>query len=154
MAFARRRLVFTLLIPLVVSACVPDPVPPNLATRESFAKSVMLTAASGSADQLEKMVEQDQAAFTPEAQRLVDFAKGWDEAPGDIKMSNDFPEVANVDATKKNSTETIRYRIGWSRERWTLMKGVVLNPSTNGGGAATGVPASVATTGYDKKARD
>jgi hypothetical protein len=142
MRFARNRLALMLMIPLLLAACAPDPVPPDLSTRESFARNVMTTAASGSVEQVEKLAGDWRIDVRPEAQRLVDFAKDWDQTTGEVKLSNDFPEVANVDATKKGSSATIRYRIVWSHERWYLVLGAPRNPPTGGAktGPGTGTP--------------
>jgi hypothetical protein len=138
MPFARKRLALPVLIPLILTACTPDPVPPDMSTRESFAKSVMTTAASGSVEQVEKLAGDGQINVRPDAQRLVDFADGWNADPGEVKLGNDFPEVANVDATKEDLTATIRYRIYWSHGRWELGLGDPSNPPTGGAGLGPG----------------
>lgn len=105
-----------LLMALSLSACGADPTQPDMSTRESFATTVLTTAASGSVEQLEKLAGEGQIDTRTRAQHLVDFARGWDAAPGDIKISHEWPEIVDV-ATKKDSSESIQFGYVWAHGR-------------------------------------
>jgi hypothetical protein len=123
---------------LSLVACGSDPTQPDLATRESFARSVLAAAASGSVEQVEKLAPDDFINIRPDAQRLVDEVRGWDPASVTLRLSNDFPEIANVQALKPGGTVPVRYGISWGDGRWTLGIGTPRHPPT--GGAKPGTP--------------
>lgn len=140
MRFAPNRLAPIVLLALFLSDCGADPMQPDMSTRESFATTVLTTAASGSVEQVEKLAGEGQIDTRPQAQRLVDFATGWDAAPGEIKISHEFPEIVDVVATKTDSSATLRYGYVWAHGRWELGLGPQRNPPT--GGAVPGTPGS------------
>lgn len=121
-----------------LTACGPEDVPPDMSSREEFARSVMAAATSGSVEQVEGLAGDGPVNVRPQAQQLVDSARGW--APGSWKLglSNDFPEVANVEASRDGRPGTVRYTISWSRDHWTLAIGQPRNPPTGGAGLGTG----------------
>jgi hypothetical protein len=108
---------------LTVAACSPDPTQPDLSTREPFARNVVAAAASGSVEQVEKLVPKIYVNVRPDAQRLVDAAQGWDAATVRLSMSKDFPELAQVEASKPGETTVIGYTISWGEGRWNLVMG-------------------------------
>ena len=55
----------------------------------------------------------------------------------DVRISNDFPEVAHVQALVPGGTAHVGYVISWSRERWALLIGTASHPVT--GGAKPGI---------------
>ena len=69
MAFAPKRLAAILLMALSLSACGHDPTQPDMATRESFATTVLTTAASGSVEQVEKLAGEGQIDTRTRAQQ-------------------------------------------------------------------------------------
>jgi len=77
-----------LLMAVFLSACGADPTQPDVSTREPFATTVLTAAASGSVEQMEKLAGEGQVDTRPQAQRLVEFAKAWKAAPGEITTSD------------------------------------------------------------------
>jgi hypothetical protein len=138
MRLAPKRLALILLLALFLSACGGDPTQPDMSTRESFATTVLTTAASGSVEEVEKLAGEGQIDTRTRAQHLVDFAKGWDASPGEIKISHEWPEIVDVVATKKDSSESIQFGYAWAHGRWGLGLGPQRNPPT--GGAVPGTP--------------
>ncbi|MFP3463534.1 hypothetical protein R5O87_22070 [Arthrobacter globiformis] len=123
---------------LVVVACSPDPTQPDLSSREPFARSVVAAAASGSVEQVEKLVPKVYVKVRPDAQRLVDSARAWDPETVQLRLSNDFPEIAQVEAIKPGRTTGIKYTISWNDGRWNLDMGVSSYRPT--GNAVPGTP--------------
>jgi hypothetical protein len=128
---------FALLFPLVAS-CAPEPRQPDKTTREEFAKSVMTAAASGSVEQVEKLVPDDRIDVRPGAQELVDSARGWDPASWKVGLRDYVPEYAFVTVMQEGKAATIKYEISWSNERWGLILGTSRNRPS--GGAQPGTP--------------
>lgn len=120
-----------LLLP-TVSACLAEPRQPDLSIREDFARSVMIAAASGSVERVEALVDPGLGNVRPEAQQLVDSARGWAPGSWQLGLSNDFPAVANVTASRDGQAPTVRYVISWSNERWTLVMGEPKNRPSGG----------------------
>lgn len=118
-----RALVLALLLSTTVSACLAEPRQPDLSTREEFARSVMAAAVSGSVERVEGLVNPARTNVRPEAQQLVDSARG--SAPGSwqLGLSNDFPGIANVTASRDGTAAIVRYSISWSDDHWTLAMG-------------------------------
>jgi hypothetical protein len=132
-----------LLSALSMVGCGPDPTQPDLATREAFARSVVAAAASGSVEQVEKLVPKVFVDVRPDAQRLVDSTQGWDPTTVQFRFSNDFPEFARVEALKPGSTEGPKFTISWVYGHWTLVMGTSsYKPSGNAvpGTPGTGTP--------------
>lgn len=134
---ALKRASAILLASLALSGCSPDPLPPDTSARESFARTVMSAAASGSVEQVENLVMEDRINVRPEAERLVQFAQGWNPGSGKIGLSNDFPEVADVSVWKSGQEPTRTFTITWSKERWALVMGDPAHPPA--GGASGGL---------------
>lgn len=111
-----------LLVP-AVSACLAEPRQPDLSGREDFARRVMAAAASGSVERVEALVDPVMSNPRPEAQQLVDTTRGWAPDSWQLGISNDFPEVADVTATRAGGAEAVRYLISWSDDHWTLVMG-------------------------------
>lgn len=139
---AMQRLLRTAVLALVTMqaavACGTEPAPPDLSTREAFARSVMTAATSGLVEQVESLAIDDRLNVRPEAQQLVDSTRGWAPGSWQVRLSNDFPEVANVDASRNGEPPTVRYQISWSHERWGLVMGEPKNPPPGGAGLGTG----------------
>ncbi|MET4094822.1 hypothetical protein [Arthrobacter sp. UYCu712] len=139
---AARRLLCLAALLLVagpsVTACGPEDVPPDMSTREAFARSVMAAATSGSVEQVESLAGVGPVNVRPQAQQLVDSTRGWAPGSWQLQLSNDFPEVANIDASRDGQPGTVRYTISWSQERWLLAIGQPRNPPTGGAGPGTG----------------
>lgn len=76
-----------LLLALSTVACTPDPTQPDMATREAFARSVVAAAASGSVEQVEKLVPEVFVNVRPDAQRLVDAWVRYGSISGIIYLS-------------------------------------------------------------------
>ena len=127
-----------LLSALLVTGCVPDPTQPDLAAREPFARSVVAAAASGSVEQVEKLVPKVFVNVRPDAQRLVDTVRGWDPTTVQLRLSNDFPEVSRVEAVKPGGTEGPKFTISWVDGYWTLAMGTSSYKPT--GHAVPGTP--------------
>lgn len=72
--------VLTLLFAPSMVSCAPDPSQPDRAAREEFARSVVAAAATGSAEQVEKLVPDVFVDVRPDAERLIGSARGWDAA--------------------------------------------------------------------------
>ena len=79
-----------LLTTLVLTSCAAEPRGPDLATRDDFAQSVMSAAASGSVDEVEKLLMDDRVNVRPQAEKLVQFSQGWSRESGTITISNNF----------------------------------------------------------------
>jgi hypothetical protein len=120
--------------------CGKDPTQPDLATREAFAKSVVATAASGSVERVEKLVPDVFVDVRPDAQQLVEFARGWDPATVQLRFSNDFPEIARVEALRPGATAGLKFTISWGGGHWTLVMGTSSYKPT--GNAVLGTPGS------------
>jgi hypothetical protein len=127
-----------LLSALSVVACGADPTQPDLSTKESFARNVVAAAASGSVEQVEKLVPEVFVNVRPDAQRLINSARGWDPATVELRLSRDFPEYAQVEALKPGETTGIKYVISWSDGRWNLVIGTSSHQPT--GNAVPGTP--------------
>lgn len=125
---ALTRAAAILLASLAMSGCSPDPLPPDTSARESFARTVMSAAASGSVEQVEKLVMEDRISVRPEAERLVQFAQGWNPGSGKIGLSNDFPEIAVVSVLMPGHEPGRTFTITWSKERWALVMGGPAHP--------------------------
>lgn len=97
----------------------------------------MATAASGSVEQVERLAPDDFVNVRSDAQRLVDSMGAWDPASLVVMISNDFPEVAHVQALAPGGTAKVEYLISWSHERWALVIGTSSHPPT--GGAKPGI---------------
>lgn len=123
-----------LLIP-AVSACLAEPRPPDLSTREEFARSVMAAAASGSVERVEELVDPVFGNVRPEAQQLVDSTRGWAPGSWQLGISNDFPEIANVTVRQAGQDADVRYAISWSEDRWTLVMGESKGQPSSGASA-------------------
>ena len=117
--------------------CAPEPPPPDLNLREPFARSVVAAATSGSVEQVERLAPDDFVNVRSEAQRLVDAMNAWDPASVDVRISNDFAEVAHVQALVPGGTAHVEYVISWSHERWALLIGTSSHLAT--GGAKPGI---------------
>lgn len=141
-ATAARRLLCLAMLLLAagpsVSACGPEDRPPDMSSREAFARSVMAAATSGSVEQVENLAGDGPVNVRPQAQQLVDSTRGWAPGSWQLQLSNDFPEVANVEASRDGQPGTARYTISWSREHWKLAIGQPRNPPTGGAGLGTG----------------
>lgn len=118
-----RALMLALLLSTTVSACLAEPRRPDLATREEFARSVMAAAVSGSVERVEGLVNPAFTNVGPEAQQLVDSARGWTPGSWQLGVSSDFPETANVTAWRSGQDAAVRYTISWSEDHWTLAMG-------------------------------
>ncbi|MFE4837578.1 hypothetical protein ACFRAU_23210 [Arthrobacter sp. NPDC056691] len=94
-----------------------------MATREAFARSVVAAAASGSVEQVEKLVPEVFVNVRPDSQRLVDTVRGWDPERVELRFSNDFPEFATVEAAKPGLTAGAEFTISWADGHWTLVMG-------------------------------
>jgi hypothetical protein len=143
----RKRLmclaILVVLSALSVVSCAPDPSQPDAATREDFARSVVAAAATGSVEQVEKLVPEVFVNVRPEAERLVHSARGWDPATVELKFSRDFPEFAQVEALQPGATAGIKYEISWGAGHWNLVMGTSsYNPTGNAipGNPGTGTP--------------
>lgn len=140
-----------LLLPVVpfATACAPEDVPPDMSTREAFARSVMTAATSGSVEKVESLVVPNRINVRPEAQQLLDATSGWTPGSWELRLSNDFPEVANVEVFRNGQVSAVRYGISWSRERWALIMGQPQNPPSGGAGLGTrsGSTPKIAPTG-------
>jgi hypothetical protein len=88
---ALKRASAILLASLALSGCSPDPLPPDTSARESFARTVMSAAASGSVEQVETLVMEDRINVRPEAERLVQFAQGWNPGIRKNRAQQRFP---------------------------------------------------------------
>lgn len=121
-----------LLSSLGATACLAEPRPPDLSTREAFARSVMDAAVSGSAERVVALAGPAGTHAVPEAQQLVDSTRGWAPGSWQLGISNDFPEVANVTARHDGDSASVRYMISWSDERWTLAIGESKNQPSGG----------------------
>jgi hypothetical protein len=130
--------------PLAV-ACAPADSVPDLSTRESFARSVMAAATSGSVEQVESLVSPDRINVRPEAQQLLEATRGWAPGSWELRLSNDFPEFANVEVSRKGQGSAIRYAISWTQERWALVIGQPKNPPSTGAGLGPGAGANPKT---------
>jgi hypothetical protein len=130
-------MLFTAMSGLSMAGCAPDPTQPDLSTREAFARSVVTAAASGSVEQVEKMAPDNSVNVRPGAQQLVNSFRGWSPASVELRLSNDFPEYAEVRALKEVGTAEIKYTISWQSGRWTLGIGTPNHPPT--GGAKPGI---------------
>lgn len=127
------------LVPLVsLVACVTEPLPPDMSAREAFARTVLAAALSGTVEEVEKLVPEDRVNVRPEAQQLVDSFRGWAPGSWQIGLSNDFPEVASVEASQKGQAATVDYTISWSNGRWGLVIGTSKNRPTGGAGPGPG----------------
>lgn len=139
--FRRRAGIVALLLLLLpsVSARVAEPRPPDMSIREDFARSVITAAVSGSVERVEALVDPVFINTRPEAQQLVDATRG--SAPGSwrLDLSNDFPGIANVTASRYGTAASVRYSISWSDERWTLALGE--SKSQSGGATSPGAKA-------------
>ena len=136
--------VLALVVPLFVAACSPGPRDPDVSTREAFAKSVMTAAASGSVEQVEKLVPEDRIDVRAGAQQLVDQAHGWNPAAWRVGIRDDVPEYAIVHVAQPGKPSTIRYDISWTDDHWGLVLGTSKNRPTTGfatpGPIGTGTP--------------
>ena len=144
-AAARRLLLFAgLLLVSVpsVTACVQEDIPPDMSSREAFARSVMAAATSGSVEQVESLVIHDRINVRPEAQQLLDSTRGWAPGSWELLLSNDFPKVANVQVYRNGQESGVRYGISWSGERWALIMGQPKNPPSGGAGLGSGAAPS------------
>ncbi|WP_445153950.1 hypothetical protein ACTWLI_11335 [Arthrobacter sp. Hor0625] len=128
-----RAAALALLLSVTVSGCLAEPRQPDLSGREDFARSVMAAATSGSVERVQALVDPVMSNPRPEAQQLVDTTRGWAPDSWQLGISNDFPEVANVTATR-GGTDTVRYLISWSEDHWTLVLG---EPTYGPGGSAS-----------------
>jgi hypothetical protein len=128
-----RAMVLALLLSTTVAACLAEPRQPDLSTREEFARSVMAAAVSGSVERVESLVDPVFTNVRPEAQQLVDSARGWTPGSWQLGISNDFPAVASATASRDGTAAIVRYSISWRDERWSL----VLGESKNLPGGAT-----------------
>ena len=113
-------LVLALLLSTTVSACLAEPRQPDMSIREDFARSVITAAASGSVERVEALINPARTNVRPEAQQLVDSARGSDPGSWRLDISNDFPGTANVTARRTEQDAAVRYTISWSEDRWTL----------------------------------
>ncbi|MFC9352828.1 hypothetical protein [Arthrobacter sp. NPDC057013] len=132
---ARKYAAAILLASLALAACTPELPSPNLDTRDDFAQNVMTTAATGSVEQVEKLVMDDRVNVRPEVDKLVKFAQGWSRDSGKIDISNDFPEVADVKVSKPGLATAGSFRITWNNDHWALLMG---DPATPPSGGASG----------------
>ena len=130
--YVRKFVPLFLIATLTLAACSPEPRAPDLTTRDDFAQKVMTTAASGSIDEVEKLVVEDRINVHPQAEQLVKFAQGWNPASAKFNISNDFPEIANVKVTKAGTKSAIGFVITWSQERWSLILGDPAHPPNDG----------------------
>ena len=128
-----RAALLALLLSTSVSACIAEPRPPDMSIREDFARSVITAAASGSVERVEALVDPVFINTRPEAQQLVDATRGSAPDSWRLDLSNDFPGIANVTASRNGTAAIVRFPISWSEERWTL----VLGESKNVSGGAT-----------------
>jgi hypothetical protein len=138
---AKRLLSFAVPLLLAVTtmaACKAEAAEPDLSSREAFARSVMAAATSGSVEQVEKLVPDDRRNVGPEAQQLVESTRGWAADSWQLLLSNDFPAVATVEASRSGLSPTVRYQISWSQGRWVLILGEPKNPPPGGAGLGTG----------------
>lgn len=142
MKSVRSRLLFAgALLPLSalsLVACIPDPTQPDMATRDSFARSVVAAAASGSAEQVEKLVPGIFVNVRPDAQRLVDFARGQDPATVELRVRSDAPGFAQIEALNPGATAGTKFTISWVDGHWTLVLGTSSYKPT--GNAIPGTP--------------
>lgn len=139
-AVRRLRCLAALLLVFVpsVTACAQEDAPPDMSTREAFARSVMAAAASGAVEEVERLAGDGPINVRPEAQQLVDSTRGWAPGSWQLQLSTDFPQVANVRATRDGQPGTVRYTIAWSQAHWLLVIGQPRNPPTGGAGLGTG----------------
>lgn len=142
LATAAKRLLCLGILALVTAplavACAPADSVPDLSTRESFARSVMAAATSGSVEQVESLVSPDRINVRPEAQQLLEATRGWAPGSWELRLSNDFPEVANVEVSRRGQASAVTYAISWTRERWALVMGQPKNPPSTGAGLGSG----------------
>lgn len=124
--------VLALLLLPAVSACLQEPRRPDLSTREDFARSVMDAAVSGSVERVESLVNPGFINAGPEAQQLVDATRGWAPGSWQLGLSNDFPGVANVTASRDGQGPAVRFVISWGDERWALVLGELKNRPSGG----------------------
>ncbi|HEX9225239.1 MAG TPA: hypothetical protein VF885_01120 [Arthrobacter sp.] len=120
--FAGAAVLMLLLLP-TVSACLAEPRQPDQSTREEFARSVRAAAVSGSVERVEGLVDPVFSNTRPEAQQLVDSARGWTPGTWQLAISSDFPEIAAVTAHRTGQDATVRYTISWSDDLWKLVMG-------------------------------
>jgi hypothetical protein len=151
MRYAHKVALVTLVVPLFVAACSPEPKAPDLSTREAFAKSVMTAAASGSVEQVEKLVPQDRMDVRDGAQKLVDEANGWDPAAWKVGIHNFVPEYAIVNVAQEGKPSTIRYDISWTDDHWGLILGTSKNRPTTGFATPGPTDTSTPKTGESSK---
>ena len=131
-----RVAVIVLLLSTAVSGCVAEPRQPDLSTREEFARSVMSAAVSGSVERVEALADPVFSNTGPEAQQLVDSTRGWIPGAWQLGISDDFPEVANVTASRNGHATAVRFVISWSDDHWTLVMGE--SKGSPSGGASVG----------------
>lgn len=142
-----RVAVLMLLLSTAVSGCLAEPRQPDLSGREDFARSVMSAAVSGSVERVEALVDPVFSNPRPEAQQLVDSTRGWTPGSWQLGISNDFPEVANVTASRNGHASAVRFAISWSDDRWVL----VMGESTGGPSSGASAGAKPIGPGSDPK---
>ena len=142
-----RVVVLMLLLSTAVSGCLAEPRQPDLSGREDFARSVMSAAVSDSVESVEALVDPVFSNTRPEAQQLVDSARGWTPGSWQLGISNDIPEVANVTASRNGHASAVRFAISWSNDRWVL----VMGESTGGPSSGASVGAKPVGPGADPK---
>jgi hypothetical protein len=130
------------LVPLTslsLVACVPAPTRPDAATRDTFARTVVAAAASGSVERVEMLVPKVYSNVRPDAQRLVDSTRGWDPATVELKVRSDFPELAQVQALIPGAPTGTKFTVAWGADgHWALVLGTSSYKPT--GNAAPGTP--------------
>jgi hypothetical protein len=95
-------------------------------------------AASGSVEQVQKPVPKVFVDVRPDAQCVVYSARGWDPKTVQLRLSNDFPDFARVEALRPSGTEGTTFTISWVDRHWTLVMGILSYKPT--GNAAPGTP--------------
>lgn len=135
---------------LSLAACAPDPSQPDVATRDTFAKSVVTAAASGSVEEVEKLVPEVYVNVHPDAQLLVDSTRGWDPSTVELRVRSDFPELAQVEALRPGAPAGAKFTVAWGDGHWTLVMGTSsYKPTGNAvpGTPGTGTPKVIDKTG-------
>lgn len=106
--------------------------PPDPAGREPFARSVMAAAIGGNPDDVAALVGPAMTNAGPEAQQLVDAARGWGPGTWHLGVRSDFPSTSTVTAWREGLQPTVRFAISWTGDRWSLAIGEPRNPRTGG----------------------